>query len=220
MSADGLVAALESLAAEVDIASKWHHVSRSLGHAGSASVFGSARTRRGEPAYELARELGSELAARGWIVVTGGGPGIMQAARDGSGESQSRAVRIDIPGEEPETHLDTTRAITVATFALRKLLLIHDIDVLFVFPGGVGTLDELFEVLVQQDTGMLLPMPIVLVEPPGGRLWDALLRFLAEHLLATGLASPSILDNVAVARSVAEALGAAHRLSAGPRLTM
>ncbi|ROO86724.1 hypothetical protein EDD29_4302 [Actinocorallia herbida] len=205
---NGLDAALRSIADELTVVRDWHQVSRSLEQGRFATVFGSARTERGAPSYEMARELGEALAERGWAVVTGGGPGIMQAARDGSGDTRSRSVRIEIPGEEPETVLDRTRAITVATFALRKLLLIHDIDALFVFPGGVGTFDELFEVLVQQDTGRLRRIPVVLVEPEGGRLWDAWLRFMDEHLMQSGLASPSVLANLRSAKSVDAALAA------------
>lgn len=200
--------ALRSIADEVEAVRNWHQMSRELGQYRFATVFGSARTVRGEPSYDMARQLGRALAAHDWAVVTGGGPGIMQAARDGSGDTRSRSVRIEIQGEEPETVLDRTRAITVATFALRKLLLIHDIDALFVFPGGIGTFDELFEVLVQQDTGRLRHIPVVLVEPEGGRLWDALLQFMDEHLLQGGLASPSVLSNLTVARTVDDALAA------------
>ncbi|MGY5309160.1 LOG family protein [Nocardia gipuzkoensis] len=161
----------------------------------------------------MARELGHALAERGWAVMTGGGPGIMQAVRDGSGEARSRAVCVQISGEKPETVLDRTRAITVETFALRKLLLIHDSDALFVFPGGIGTFDELFEVLVHQDTGRLAPVPVVLMEPEGGRLWRAWLRFMDEQLLQEGLVSDSILAGLVVARSVDEALTAVEHLS-------
>ncbi|MFI9081878.1 TIGR00730 family Rossman fold protein [Streptomyces sioyaensis] len=199
---------LRSIADEVENVHKWSRASRSLAQRGTATVFGSARTRRGEPAYEMARELGAALAERRWTVVTGGGPGIMQAARDGSGETLSRAVRIEIPGEVPETVLDPSRSITVGTFALRKLLLTHDIDALFIFPGGVGTFDELFEVLVHQDTGRLVRFPLVLLKPQGEGLWEAWLRFMDEHLIQSGLASPSVLDDVTVAESVEEALAA------------
>jgi uncharacterized protein (TIGR00730 family) len=206
----GLDAALRSIADEVETVQGWHQVSRSLGQARFATVFGSARTMRGQPSYEMARDLGGALADRGWAVVTGGGPGIMQAVRDGSGDTRSRAVRIEIAGEEPETVLDHTRAITVATFAMRKLLLTHDIDALFVFPGGIGTFDELFEVLVHQDTGRLGRIPVVLMEPEGGRLWNAWLRFMDEHLLQSGLANASVLSGLTVARTVDEALTAAE----------
>lgn len=205
---NGLAATLRLISDEVETVEGWHQVSRSLGQTRFATVFGSARTVRGQPSYWMARELGGALAERGWAVVTGGGPGIMQAVRDGSGDTRSRAVRIEIAGEEPETVLDDTRAITVATFALRKLLLIHDIDALFVFPGGVGTFDELFEVLVLQDTGRLGRIPVVLVEPEGGGLWDAWLRFMREHLLKGGLVNSSVLSGLTVARTVGEALAA------------
>ncbi|MEV0265450.1 TIGR00730 family Rossman fold protein [Streptomyces sp. NPDC050617] len=209
-----LAATLRSLAGEVESARKWSQTSRSLARERVATVFGSARTRRGEPAYAMAQDLGASLAAHGWTAVTGGGPGIMQAVRDGSGEVLSRAVRIDIEGEAPETVLDSARSITVGTFALRKLLMTHDIDALFIFPGGVGTFDELFEVLVHQDTGRLGRFPVVLMSPEGERLWDAWLRFMDEHVVQGGLADPSVLSGLTVAGSVQEALAAVAAVAA------
>ncbi|MEU6501857.1 LOG family protein [Streptomyces californicus] len=212
---NGLVAVLQSLAHEVETAREWSQASQTLAQERVATVFGSARTRRGEPAYTLAYELATALAAAKWTTITGGGPGIMQAARDGSGEGLSRAVRVEIPGEEPDTVLDPSRSITVATFALRKLLLTHDIDALFVFPGGVGTFDELYEVLVHQDTNRLAWFPVVLMQPAGESLWSAWLEFMEKHLVSTGLASSSVIKRLVVAESVEEALAAAE----GPRAT-
>ncbi|MEK2472648.1 MULTISPECIES: TIGR00730 family Rossman fold protein [Streptomyces] len=203
-----LLRTLRSIAGEVDGARTWSRTSRALSPARVATVFGSARAIRGEPAYELARELGAALAARRWTTVTGGGPGIMQAVRDGSGATLSRAVRIEIPGEVPDTVLDEDRSLTVGTFALRKLLLTHDIDALFVFPGGVGTFDELFEVLVHHDTARLDHFPVVLVQPEGTGLWEAFVRFVQEHLVDTGLASPSVAKELVIAESVEAALAA------------
>lgn len=194
------------IAAEIDAVRSWSKVSRSMGHQRIVTVFGSARTERGEPAYEMARELGASLAEREWVAVTGGGPGIMQAVRDGNGEALSRAVRMEIVGEVPETVLDPQRSITVGTFAIRKLLLTHDIDALFVFPGGVGTFDELFEVLVHQDTDRLDWFPVILMQPEGVRMWDAWLRFMDEHLIRSGLVNASVMAHIAIADSVEKAL--------------
>lgn len=201
-----LSAALHAIAGELEVVRAWSHLARSAGHERIVSVFGSARTRRGDPSYEMAQELGAALALRGWSAVTGGGPGIMQAVRDGNGDVLSRAVRIEIAGEEPDTVLDATRSITVSTFAIRKLLLTHDIDALFVFPGGVGTFDELFDVLVQQDTGRLGRFPVVLMQPNGVEMWRAWLQFMEEHLVRPGLISPSVMSNLVIADSVEAAL--------------
>ncbi|MFD7668420.1 LOG family protein [Streptomyces sp. NPDC059788] len=209
-----LVTTLRSIADEIENVHEWSQASKSLAQERIATVFGSARTRRGQPAYEMARDLGAALAARRWTTVTGGGPGIMQAVRDGSGETLSRAVRIEIEGEVPETVLDSARSITVGTFALRKLLLTHDIDALFTFPGGVGTFDELFEVLVHQDTGRLNRFPVVLMAPEGERMWEAWLRFMDEHLVQGGLANPSVLSGLTVATSVEEAFAAVADIKA------
>ncbi|WEH36596.1 TIGR00730 family Rossman fold protein [Streptomyces sp. AM 4-1-1] len=204
-----LLTTLQSIAREVEGARAWSETSRALAEeARVATVFGSARAARGRPGYEMARELGVALTDLGWMTVTGGGPGIMQAVRDGSGETSSRAVRVEIAGEEPETVLDPDRSITVGTFALRKLLMTHDIDALFVFPGGVGTFDELYEVLVHHDTDRLSRFPIVLMQPRGDRLWDAWLNFMEEHLVSSGLVSPSVMKGLIVAQSVEQALAA------------
>ena len=92
------------------------------------SVFGSARTRPPERLYDLARQLGAAIAQQHWLAMTGGGPGIMQAVRDGCGPDASLAACIEIPGEVPDTILAPDRSITVSSFALRKALLTHDID--------------------------------------------------------------------------------------------
>lgn len=205
-----LTTALRSIAAEIETAQAWSRVSRTMGQERVVTVFGSARARRGEPGYEMARELGAALAERRWAAVTGGGPGIMQAVRDGNGETLSRAVRIEIEGETPDTVLDPTRSITVSTFAVRKLLLTHDIDALFVFPGGVGTFDELFEVLVHQDTDRLHWFPIILMEPDGGSLWESFLRFMDQQLVRTGLANEPLMAHLAIAENVADALALAE----------
>ncbi|MEW1549961.1 LOG family protein [Streptomyces tsukubensis] len=208
---------LDSVTREADAARTWSRTSRALAPARVATVFGSARAVRGEPAYEMARELGAALAARRWTTLTGGGPGIMQAVRDGSGPVLSRAVRIDIPGEVPDTVLDEERSLTVGTFALRKLLLTHDIDALFVFPGGVGTFDELFEVLVHHDTARLDRYPVVLVQPEGPRLWHAFVQFVQQHLVDTGLAGPTVVKELVVAESVDAALEAVSAIAPPPR---
>ncbi|MFJ8229723.1 LOG family protein [Streptomyces sp. NPDC094448] len=207
---------LHSVSREADAARTWSRISRALAPARVATVFGSARAVRGEPAYEMARELGAALADCRWTTLTGGGPGIMQAVRDGSGPELSRAVRIDIPGEVPDTVLDEQRSLTVGTFALRKLLLTHDIDALFVFPGGVGTFDELFEVLVHHDTARLDRYPVVLVQPEGTRLWQAFVQFLQQHLVDAGLVSPTVVKELVVAESVDAALAAVSAAAPPP----
>lgn len=213
VAGDRLGTALQAIAAELEIVQSWSRISRSMGQKRIVTVFGSARTQRGQPSYEMARQLGAAFAERGWAAVTGGGPGIMQAVRDGNGGSLSRAVRIEIAGEEPETVLDAARSITVGTFAMRKLLLTHDIDALFVFPGGVGTFDELFEVLVHQDTDRLGRFPVILMQPEGVHLWDAWLRFMDEQLVRPGLVSPSVMSVLSIAANVEDALAVAEAAS-------
>lgn len=207
---------LKSIATEAELARKWHETSRGLGQQRFATVFGSARVSKGDTSYDMARQLGGGLAGEGWAVLTGGGPGIMQAVRDGSGDHHSRAVRIEIAGEEPDTVLDSSRSITVASFALRKILLIHEIDVLFVFPGGVGTFDELLEVLVHQDTSQIRTVPVVLIEPEGAQIWSAWLRFMYEHLVEEGYVNATVFESVRVVKTVAEALEISREIGTGP----
>ncbi len=178
---------LDQIARDLDHIDRWvHRASSREANACVGTVFGSARTQRGSENFVMAEKLGAQLAAAGWVILTGGGPGIMQAIRDGAGAERSRSVRIEIAGEEPETALDPSRSITVESFALRKLLLIQGVDAIWTFPGGVGTMDELFEVLVLQDTHRLDPIPIVLVEPERSTYWQAWLRFVEDALVVPG----------------------------------
>ncbi len=180
---------------------RWHNQGLKMG-----TVFGSARTAPASPTYSLAESLGAALVDNGWVVITGGGPGVMQAVRDGAGEERSRAVRIDIEGEIPETTLDASRSVTVESFALRKVMLIQGVDAIWALPGGVGTMDELFEVLVLQDTKRLPIRPVVLVEPPESTYWKSWFHFMEESLIAGGMVSPEILTHVHRATTVDEAL--------------
>lgn len=204
---------LATIARDLEHIEQWGHYKQwTNGSARVATVFGSARTLRGSVTYAMARELGESLADADWLVVTGGGPGIMQAVRDGAGELRSRAVRIEIPGERPETTLDVSRSITVESFALRKSLLIHGVDAIWAFPGGVGTMDELFEVLVLQDTGQIPVIPITLVEPAHSGYWAAWTSFVQKGLIEQRLVGEDILDKVVRVTSVSDALSVGGRV--------
>lgn len=194
---------LEQIARDLEHINCW--VERAQERTGATrvgTVFGSARAARNSGSFTMAEHLGAELAKSGWVVLTGGGPGIMQAIRDGVGAERSRAVRIEIDGEHPETALDPSRSITVESFALRKLLLIQGVDAIWAFPGGVGTMDELFEVLVLQDTHRLRPIPITLVEPEGSTYWGSWLQFVKDALIASGMVSEQILTPVRLVTSI------------------
>lgn len=168
------------------------------------SVFGSARTRHDDPLYLQARDIASALAGDGWMVVTGAGPGIMQAAAEGAGPALSLGVSIRLPFEEKANALVTGQGQVVAMkyFFTRKLMLVKESSGFICLPGGFGTLDEMFELLTLQQTGKAEPTPIVLLDQPGGTFWQGLRRFIDEHLEPMGVISPGDFDRVVVTDSV------------------
>lgn len=145
------------------------------------TVFGSSRFAESSPHYDLARRIGAGLAAQGWTVLTGGGPGIMEAANRGAYEAGGRSVgcNIQLPSEQrPNPYLDVM--LEFRHFFVRKLMLVKYSYAFVIMPGGYGTLDELFEILTLIQTGKVHDFPVVLV---GIRYWSHLLaqlRALAE----------------------------------------
>ncbi|MBS1658723.1 MAG: TIGR00730 family Rossman fold protein [Chitinophagales bacterium] len=142
------------------------------------TVFGSARFKEGHPYYELARRIGGEVSQLGFTVMTGGGPGIMEAANRGAKEAGGRSVgcNIRLPQEQdPNPYLD--RWITLDHFFVRKVLLLKYSYAFIVMPGGFGTLDELFETLTLIQTGKIDHFPIILM---GKSYWETMLNFVNE----------------------------------------
>ncbi|GIJ52316.1 hypothetical protein Val02_92020 [Virgisporangium aliadipatigenens] len=170
-------------------------------HSPIVSVFGSARTAQDDPAYWEARRLGALIAERGWTAMTGGGPGIMQAVADGAGPDSSLAVRIELPGEAPERPLPPERTIVMGTFWSRKILMSHDIGGAVFLPGGIGTLDELFDYLVLRETGRLRRCPLVLLEPPGTGFWTAWRQFVGQELVDNRFVDRDLLTHVDIVNS-------------------
>src|SRR5512135_1252329 len=157
------------------------------------TVFGSARTRHDEPVYAMARELGRALAASGYMVITGAGPGIMQAVNEGAGPDNSFGVNIRLPFEQrPNPVLQgNPRLITYKYFFNRKVAFLKEAHAIALFPGGFGTLDEAMETLTLVQTGKRDPLPLVLVDEPGGAYWAKWLRFFEDELLAQGYITAS-----------------------------
>ncbi|HEX9020581.1 MAG TPA: TIGR00730 family Rossman fold protein [Nitrospirota bacterium] len=155
------------------------------------TVFGSARTKPDEPVYALAREFGRRLAESGYMVITGGGAGIMQAVNEGAGPEHSFGVNIRLPFEQrPNPVLEgNPRLITYKYFFNRKVAFLKEADAVALFPGGFGTLDEAMETLTLVQTGKRNPMPLVLVDEPEGSYWSKLIRFFEDELLAHGYIS-------------------------------
>ena len=171
------------------------------------TVFGSARTRQDDPLYLQARDVAAALAADGWMVVTGAGPGIMQAAAEGAGPALSLGVSIRLPFEEKAQGLVSGQDHVVAMkyFFTRKLMLIKESSGFICLPGGFGTLDEMFELLTLQQTGKAEPTPIVLLDQPGGTFWQNMRRFIDESLEPMGVISTGDFDRVVITDSVESA---------------
>lgn len=176
------------------------HALSDLGHA--AVVFGSARTAQTDPAYGMAREVGRLLGEAGFAVVTGGGPGIMEAANRGAVDAgaQSVGLNIDLPFEQ-EMNPWVKLGIRFEYFFTRKLMFVRYASAWVVFPGGYGTLDELFELLTLVQTGKARHYPVVLV---GSEHWRGLHDWLRDELLAHGRISPQDLDLFQICDSPAD----------------
>ena len=157
------------------------------------TVFGSARTLPGDPVYEMAKLFGKRLAETGYMVITGGGGGIMQAVNEGAGHEHSFGVNIRLPFEEKPNPVSegNPRFITYKYFFNRKVAFLKEADAVALFPGGFGTLDEAMETLTLVQTGKRNPMPLVLVDDPDRPYWPHLIRFLEEELLARDYICPA-----------------------------
>jgi hypothetical protein len=167
------------------------------------TVFGSARAQAGRAAYELARQMGAEIARLGFTVMTGGGPGIMEAANRGAKEVGGRSVgcNIRLPFEQsPNEYLD--RCVTLNYFFVRKTLLVKYSYAFVVMPGGVGTLDEFFEALTLIQTHKIRNFPIVVM---GTDYWQELTNLL-KKMARVGMIDQGDLDLVFVTDSVTEAI--------------
>lgn len=152
------------------------------------TVFGSARTKPDEPIYEMARLFGKKLADSGYMVITGGGSGIMHAANEGAGPDKSFGVNILLPFEQKPNPVlvGNPRLITYKYFFNRKVAFLKEADAVALFPGGFGTLDEAMETLTLLQTGKHDPLPLVLIDEPGGTYWSRWLKFFREELLSEG----------------------------------
>jgi uncharacterized protein (TIGR00730 family) len=154
----------------------------------AVTVFGSARMAAGSPMYELAREMGASLAEAGFTVMTGGGPGIMEAANRGAKESGgfSVGVNIDLPHEQ-HANASLDKTIKFEFFFVRKVMLVKYSYGFVVFPGGFGTMDEVFETATLIQTGKILEFPMVLM---GTGFWNPILDALRETMVPSGTVAP------------------------------
>ncbi|MEQ1947014.1 MAG: TIGR00730 family Rossman fold protein [Bryobacteraceae bacterium] len=168
------------------------------------TVFGSARFREAHPYYPLTRELGAKIAQAGFTVMTGGGPGLMEAANRGAKEAGGRSIgcNIILPTEQrPNPYLD--KFVEFQYFFVRKMMLVKYSYGFIAVPGGFGTLDELFEVATLIQTGKIKTYPIVLL---GSEYWSPLIGFLRESLLRNRAIDAEDLNQLLVTDSPAEAV--------------
>ncbi len=163
-----------------------------------AAVFGSARIRSGDPAYLSARDFGRAIADRGWMVITGAGPGIMEAGMEGAGVDRSFGVNIQLPFEaEANTVIaDDPKLINFRYFFTRKVMFMKESHGYALLPGGYGTLDEAFELLTLMQTGKSPITPVVLLDPPGSTYWEHWTDFVRRELLAGNLIADTDLSLV------------------------
>mgnify|MGYP001325891608 CR=1 FL=1 len=179
------------------------------------TVFGSARFPEDHPHYRLARALGRRLAQDGYTVMTGGGPGIMEAANRGAKEAGGRSIgaNIILPHEQG-ANLYMDRFMEFDHFFVRKVMLVKYSCAFVVLPGGFGTLDEVFETVTLMQTDKIFDFPVIAM---GTQYWTPLMDFLRRTLVAEGTISPPDIDLIRVTDSVDQTMewiaqaGCAHK---------
>src|ERR1041385_8065327 len=156
------------------------------------TMFGSARTPPSRTEYLQAVEFAKKIANEGWMVITGAGPGIMQAGHEGAGPERSFGANIRLPWEQSANPIiqDDKKLITFKYFFTRKLTFLRHSDAIVLFPGGFGTMDEGYEALTLMQTGKARMMPLVLMDRPGGAYWKTWDKHIREHLLRNDFISP------------------------------
>jgi len=170
----------------------------------AVSIFGSARVAEGEHFYDLAREVGGEFARAGWAVVTGGGPGIMEAANRGAQEAGGLSVgfNIRLPHEQAANpYIDL--GLTFDHFYARKTMFVKAAEGFIIFPGGFGTMDELFESLTLIQVGEIFHFPVVLMDCD---YWEEMVNWIRRELVGKKMISPDDLDLLSRTDEPAEAV--------------
>ncbi len=173
------------------------------------TVFGSARFPEDHVYYQLAREVGAKLAHAGFTVMTGGGPGVMEAANRGAREAGGRSIgcNIELPCEqEPNPYLDEW--VEFDHFFVRKVMLVKYSYAFVVMPGGFGTMDEIFETLTLVQTGKILDLPVVVM---GSEYWSEMIDFVSGTMVREGTISPEDAERWTITDSPEEAVSAIAR---------
>ena len=172
------------------------------------TIFGSARTAPNKQEYQQAVEFGKKIVKAGFMVITGAGPGIMQAGHEGAGPASSFGVNIRLPWEQSANPVirEDKKLVTFKYFFTRKLIFIRHSDAIVLFPGGFGTMDEGYEAITLMQTGKSQLMPLVLVDKPGGTYWKTWDKQVREHLLRDQLISPDDLNLYRITDNADEAV--------------
>src|SRR5215510_7894737 len=173
-----------------------------------AAIFGSARTTRDDPLYDQTLRLARELSEADWMVITGAGPGIMEAGIEGAGAANSFGVSIRLPFEAATTQFlaDDPKLVNFRYFFTRKVTFVKEAHAFVLLPGGFGTLDEAFELLTLVQTGKSVPAPIVLLDVPGGTYWQTWLEFMNREPRDRHYISPEDADLFCITDDVRVAL--------------
>jgi hypothetical protein len=172
------------------------------------AVFGSARTPADSPVYEVAKDFAHQMVLHNFMVVTGGGDGIMGAAQRGAGRAHSFGLNIRLPSEQRANEIihGDPKLITLNYFFTRKLNFVKEAHAFALFPGGFGTLDETFEVLTLMQTGKARIIPVVMLNRPGGNYWELWMKFITDRLLKRGLISEEDFSFFKITRTIPEAV--------------
>src|SRR5688500_6225939 len=177
-------------------------------HVRKVTMFGSARMLPTKTEYQQAVEFARKIAEEGWMVITGAGPGIMQAGHEGAGLEKSFGANIRLPWEQAANPIiqKDKKLITFKYFFTRKLTFVRHSDAIVLFPGGFGTMDEGYEALTLMQTGKSRIMPLVLMDRPGGAYWKTWDKHVREHLLRNQLISPDDLHLYQITDSADQAV--------------
>jgi uncharacterized protein (TIGR00730 family) len=172
------------------------------------AVFGSARTPPESAEFKVAEEFARRIVEENYMVITGGGDGIMGAAQKGAGREHSFGLNIRLPFEQRANVIieGDPKLINFNYFFTRKLNFVKETHAFALFPGGFGTMDETFEVLTLMQTGKARIIPVVLLDRPGGTYWQTWMRFLTEHLFRLGLVSQDDFQMFKIVNNVDEAV--------------
>src|SRR5215470_12754406 len=173
------------------------------------SIFGSTRVAESDPYYLAAKDLGHRLAEKGFMIITGAGPGVMQAGHEGAGREKSFGVNIRLPAVQKANRFirGDSKLMNFHFFFTRKLLFVKEADAVVIFPGGFGTHDELAEALTLAQTGKSQLVPIILMDLPGSNYWRVWQDFLTGGVLDRGYISQSDLSLFKIVSDVDEAVG-------------